>query len=141
MRVKSSSPFAPKLFGNAAREHMEKYGTKPEHFAKIAWKNHKHSVNNPYSQFRDEYSLEQIQKSTMIHHPLTKLQCCPTSDGAGCAIVCSERFIEEYRLQDQAVEMVGIALHTDYPSTFESRSSMNLIGADMSKACASEVYK
>lgn len=23
-------------------------GTKPEHFAKIAWKNHKHSTNNPY---------------------------------------------------------------------------------------------
>lgn len=22
-------------------------GTKPEHFAKIAWKNHKHSTNNP----------------------------------------------------------------------------------------------
>ena len=26
-------------------------------FARIAWKNHKHSVNNPYSQFRDEYTL------------------------------------------------------------------------------------
>lgn len=31
---------------------MEKYGSKPEHSAKIAWKNHKHSVNNPYSQFQ-----------------------------------------------------------------------------------------
>lgn len=54
----SKSPFAPKLFGNAAREHMQRYGTKPEHFAKIAEKNHRHSVNNPYSQFRDEYTLE-----------------------------------------------------------------------------------
>ena len=45
-------PFAPQMFGNAGREHMEKYGTKKEHFAKIAYKNHKHSVNNPYSQFR-----------------------------------------------------------------------------------------
>jgi len=51
---------APTWFGNAGIEHMEKYGSKPEHFAKIAWKNHKHSVNNPYSQFRDEYTLEQI---------------------------------------------------------------------------------
>ncbi len=25
---------AAQLFGNAGREHMEKYGTKPEHFAK-----------------------------------------------------------------------------------------------------------
>jgi sterol carrier protein 2 len=44
-----SNAFAPRLFGNAGREHMEKYGTKPEHFAKIAEKNHRHSANNPYS--------------------------------------------------------------------------------------------
>lgn len=31
---------------------MKLYGTKLEHFAKIAEKNHRHSVNNPYSQFR-----------------------------------------------------------------------------------------
>ena len=41
------APPAAQMFGNAGREHMEKYGTKPEHFAKIAYKNHKHSVNNP----------------------------------------------------------------------------------------------
>ncbi|PIO24879.1 hypothetical protein AB205_0115150, partial [Aquarana catesbeiana] len=40
-------PVAPQMFGRAGQEHMEKYGTKPEHFAKIAWKNHKHSTNNP----------------------------------------------------------------------------------------------
>lgn len=44
-----SSPFAPRMFGNAGQEHMEKYGTKVEHFAKIAEKNHRHSANNPYS--------------------------------------------------------------------------------------------
>jgi sterol carrier protein 2 len=49
MRGKTKMPFAPQLFGNAGREHMEKYGSRPQHFAKIAYKNHKHSVNNPYS--------------------------------------------------------------------------------------------
>ena len=43
----ASSPITPQLFASAGREHMEKYGTKPEHFAKIAEKNHRHSVNNP----------------------------------------------------------------------------------------------
>jgi len=57
LRGKSKGPIAPALFGNAGREHMERYGTRPEHFAKIAEKNHRHSVNNPYSQFRDEYTL------------------------------------------------------------------------------------
>jgi len=42
-----ASPVTAQLFGNAAREHMKLYGTKPEHFAKIAEKNHRHSANNP----------------------------------------------------------------------------------------------
>ena len=42
-----ASPFAAQMFGNAAREHMQKYGTTKEHLAKIAYKNHKHSVKNP----------------------------------------------------------------------------------------------
>jgi len=141
MRGKSKGPFAPKLFGNAGREHMEKYGTKAEHFGKIAWKNHKHSVNNPYSQFRDEYTLDQIMKSAKIHDPLTKLQCCPTSDGAGCAILCSEEFMIRHNLQDQAVEIKAIHMTTDMASTFNSNSSMNLIGADMANKCAHEVYR
>lgn len=129
-------PYAPTLFGNAGIEHMEKYGTTPEHFAKIAWKNHKHSVNNPYSQFRDEYSLQQIMKSAKVAHPLTKLQCCPTSDGAACAIVCSEKFLKEHGLENEAVEIKAIEMTTDFKSSFDSGSSMNLIGAEMGKKCA-----
>ena len=60
LRGPIKGPYAPNLFGNAGREHMEKFGSKPEHFAKVAWKNHKHSVNNPYAQFRTEYTLDQI---------------------------------------------------------------------------------
>lgn len=42
-----ASPVTAQMFGNAGKEHMDKYGTRPEHLAKIAYKNHKHSVNNP----------------------------------------------------------------------------------------------
>ena len=73
MRGFAKAPAAPQMFGNAGREHMEKYGTTAEQFAKIGWKNHKHSVNNPYSQFQDEYSLEDILKAPMVYEPLTKL--------------------------------------------------------------------
>ena len=99
---------------------MEKYGTKAEHFGKIAEKNHKHSVNNPYSQFRDVYTLDEIMKSAKIHEPLTKLQCCPTSDGAACAIVCSEEFMVANKLQDQAIEIMAIEMTTDTAATFNN---------------------
>ena len=81
-RASVAAPPAAQVFGNAGREHMERYGTTAEHFAKIGEKNHRHSVNNPYSQFRDEYSLDDIMAAPMVYDPLTKLQCCPTSDGA-----------------------------------------------------------
>ncbi|CAK84980.1 unnamed protein product (macronuclear) [Paramecium tetraurelia] len=138
---KSKGPWAPKIFGNAGVEHMQKFGTKPEHFAKIAFKNHLHSTRNPYSQFRDKYTLEEIIKSPKIHGPLTKLQCCPTSDGAAAAILCSEKFMLEHNLQDQAVEIVGCALTTDNESTFAQKSLMNLAGYDMSRRAAEQVYK
>jgi acetyl-CoA acetyltransferase len=129
------------MFGNAGREHMERYGSKPDHYAWIGWKNHKHSVNNPYAQFQDEYSLEDIKAAKMIHEPLTKLQCSPTSDGSACAIVASERLVDELDLWDRAVEIAGQAMVTDMPSTFEERSSIKIVGFDMSKKAADQAYE
>ena len=119
---------------------MKKYGSTPEHFAKIAEKNHRHSANNPYSQFRDVYTLDEIKNSQKYYHPLTKLQCCPTSDGAAAAIVVSEDFMIKHGLQDQAVEILGMDLRTDSPKTFEG-SAMELMGFSMARKAAQNVYE
>src|SRR5690606_33148703 len=111
------APPAPQMFGNAGREYMERYGTSAESFARIGEKNHRHSVNNPYSQFQDEYTLQDILDAPMVHEPLTKLQCCPTSDGGAAVVVASERFVREQGLEDQAVEIVAQAMTTDFPSS------------------------
>jgi acetyl-CoA acyltransferase len=136
LREPEASPPAPQMFGNAGREHMERYGSQADHYAWIGWKNHKHSVNNPYAQFQDEYSLQDIKDAKVIHAPLTKLQCSPTSDGSGAAIVASERFVDEHDLWDRAVEIAGQALVTDMASTFEERSCIKIVGYDMSKEAA-----
>mmetsp|Transcript_7431 Transcript_7431/g.8408 ORF Transcript_7431/g.8408 Transcript_7431/m.8408 type:complete len:424 (+) Transcript_7431:31-1302(+) len=135
------APPAPQMFGNAGQEHMEKYGTTLEHFGKIAEKNHRHSANNPYSQFRDVYTLEQIMGAKKVYEPLTKLQCCPTSDGAGAAIVCSEAFVLTHGLQDTAVEIRGMHMATDFESTLEEKSMIKMVGSDMTKAAAQEAFK
>jgi sterol carrier protein 2 len=140
LREITAAPFAPQLFGNAGLEHMERYGTTPEHFAKIAYKNHLHSVKNPYSQFNTEYSLAEIMASSKVSEPLTKLQCCPTSDGAAAAILCSEQFAREHGLLDQAVEVLGMSIKTDFSSTLADNSSIKLVGYDMSKAAAQEAF-
>lgn len=141
LRGFENAPGAPQFFGNAGREHMEKYGTTAEQIAKIAEKNHRHSVNNPYSQFQDEYTLQQILDAPMVFEPLTKLQCCPTSDGAGAAIVASERFVAENDLWDTAVEIVGQAMTTDFESTFDEKSCIKLVGQDLTRAAAKSVYE
>merc|ERR1711910_3592 len=141
VRDLEASPIAAQLFGNAGREHMDKYGTKPEHFAKIAWKNHKHSVNNPCSQFQDEYSLEQINGAPMVHQPLTKLHCCPTSDGGAAAIVASEEFVHKNGLESRAVEIVGMEMATDVPAALEGKSCIQAVGFDMTKLAAEKLYK
>jgi acetyl-CoA acyltransferase len=141
-RDPEESPFAPQMFGNAGRDHMDKYGSKPEHYAWIGWKNHKHSVNNPYAQFQDEYTLDEIKEARMIHEPLTKLQCSPTSDGAAAVIVASEKYVDEHDLWDQAVEIAGQSMVTDMSSTFdENADCMTIVGYDMSKEAARQAYE
>ena len=127
-------PPAPQIFGNAGREHMEKYGTTPEHFAKIGWKNHKHSVNNPYSQFQDEYTLEDILNAPMIYEPLTKLQCCPDL-GRRRRGDPRQRGLRARSTgsQDQAVEIVGMAMTTDFREQLRTRAASSSIGSDMTR--------
>lgn len=137
----SAQPVTSQMFGCAGKEHMEKYGTKIEHFAKIGWKNHKHSVNNPYSQFQKEYSLEEVMTSRNIFDFLTVLQCCPTSDGAAAAVLASEAFVQKHGLKSKAVEILAQEMVTDKPSSFEENSVIKMVGFDMSKEAARKCYE
>jgi acetyl-CoA acetyltransferase len=142
IRDPEASPAAPQMFGNAGRDHMDKYGSEPDHYAWIGWKNHKHSTNNPYAQFQDEYSIDEVKAAKMIHEPLTKLQCSPTSDGSAAAIVASERFVDEHGLSEQAIEIAGQAMVTDLSSTFaDDTDCIKIVGYDMSAEAAKQAYE
>ncbi|KAJ3788124.1 putative thiolase [Lentinula aff. detonsa] len=134
-------PGAPRMFADGAQEYFQKYGGNTEHLARIASKNHKHSVNNPYSQFRDGWSVEQVLKAPKITNELTKFMCSPTSDGAACCIVASEDFVHAHGLENQAIEIVAQALTTDNPLAYESNSAMEVVGYTMSKNCADQVFR
>ncbi|EHK96371.1 Thiolase-like protein [Glarea lozoyensis ATCC 20868] len=137
----TNAPGAAQMFGNAGREYMEKYGAKAEDFAEIARINHEHSQRNPYSQFKDVYTLEQVMKSKMIHEPLTMLQCCPTSDGGAAAVLVSQDFLDARpHLKDQAILIAGQCMATDAPSLF-SKSAIDLMGFEMSKYAAATALK
>lgn len=134
------SPPNAQYFANTGKEYMEKYGAEARDFAEIARISHAHSQKNPYAQFRDVYTLEQIEQSPMIHYPLTKLQCSPTSDGAGAAVIVSQKFLDARpHLKSQAILMAGQSLLTDSPQLY-SKSSMDLVGYDMTKRAAKAAF-
>ncbi|MFD7162028.1 lipid-transfer protein [Streptomyces violascens] len=134
------SPPTAQIFGNAAREHMERYGTTAAQLAAVGAKNHRHSVNNPNAQFQDAYSVEQILAAKEIHRPLTKLQCSPTSDGAAAAVVVSERFVDRNGLHDKAVGIAGQSMTTDTEESFASGSCIDAVGAPMSRAAGRAAF-
>ena len=70
-----------------ARQHMQKYGTTKEQFARVAVKNHFHGSLNPHAQYREVYSLEDVLASPPVAEPLTRLMCSPIGDGAAAVVL------------------------------------------------------
>jgi sterol carrier protein 2 len=133
------APAPAQMFGGAGREHMQKYGTTARQLAMIAAKNRKHAVANERSQFREASTVDEILAAPMIFEPLTKFQCCPTTDGAAAAVVCSEAFAKKHGIASP-VTIESMAMVTDLPSTFEPKSMIKMVGWDMSKKAADTVY-
>jgi acetyl-CoA acyltransferase len=92
-------------------EHMKKYGTTAEDFARVAYKNHKNSIHNPYAQYQKEFSMEEIKESRMISWPNTLLMCCPTGDGAGAVIYASAEKARQFG--SKAVKVAACILTSD----------------------------
>ncbi|XP_072944571.1 sterol carrier protein 2-like [Epargyreus clarus] len=137
----TNAPMTAQYFGNAGIEHMKKYGTTEVHVAKIAAKNHRHAIKNPRAQSKREYTVEEILNARKIYGPLTKLACCPTSNGSGAAVLMSEDAVIRHGLQDKAVEIIGMEMTTDTPGIFTDNSLMKIVGYDMTIAAATKLYK
>jgi len=132
-------PLAIRYFGGAGMAHMEKYGTKAETFAKIRAKASRHAANNPVALFRKEVTVEEVMAAPKLIGPMTRLMACPPTCGAAAAIICSEAYAKKHGL-DSRVKIVAQAMTTDTPETFESRNMMQLVGFDMARAAADQVY-
>ncbi|HAR60300.1 lipid-transfer protein [Alloalcanivorax xenomutans] len=133
-------PLAIRYFGGAGMAHMDKYGTKAETFAKIRAKASRHAARNPVALFRKEVTVEEVMDSPVLIGPMTRLMACPPTCGAAAAIVCSEAFARANAL-DHRVRILAQAMTTDTPSTFEARDMMQLVGYDMTRTAADQVYE
>ena len=135
----TQAPAAAQMFGGAGREYRWKYGTRRETFAKVSVKARQHASRNPLALFPETLSLEEVMNSPEVFDPLTRYQCCPPTCGAAAAILCSDEFARKVGASNP-VYIAAQAMTTDYASSFQD-SMIKMVGFDMAKAAAQQVYE
>lgn len=98
------------IYAYWARAHMRDFGTTQRQIAAIAAKNHHHSVENPYCQFRKDFTTDEVLAGRALSYPLTVPMCSPYSDGAAAALVCSAEGVRRLNAESIAVPIEAIVL-------------------------------
>ena len=134
-------PLALRQFGGAGLSHMNKYGTPLRAFAEIRAKASRHARNNPRAVFRQEVTADEVLADKPIWPGvMTRLMACPPTCGAAAAVLVSEEFARRHGLRTD-VRIAAQAMTTDTDSTFAAGDMMQVVGADMSRAAARQVYE
>jgi acetyl-CoA acetyltransferase len=140
VQTPSAAPMVARMFGGAAREYRERYGTRADTFAKITVKARRHAEHNPNALFREQVDVDAVLASDLVYDPLTRLQCCPPTCGAAAAVLCSADFAARHGITG-SVTIAAQAMTTDTASSFTPVSMIRMIGYDLSRAAASQVYE
>ena len=89
-----ASPAA--LFAAVSQQYMAQYGATIDQLAQVAVKNRYNASLNPYAQFQEAVTREEVHGAKMIAEPLTRLHCCPWGDGAAAVIVCTREIAQKH---------------------------------------------
>jgi len=126
----------PGLYALMARRHMHEYGTKREQMAMVAVKNHENAALNPFAQFRNKITVEDVLNSTPVADPLNLLDCSPITDGAAAVVLTTKEFAE--RNGKALVKVSGSGLATDSLALHNRES---LTGIKAAKIAAKKAYE
>jgi acetyl-CoA C-acetyltransferase len=79
------------IFGQIAGRYFQKYGDQSDALARIAAKNHKNGVGNPYAQLRKDLGFDfcrtESDKNPFVAGPLKRTDCSLVSDGAAALVL------------------------------------------------------
>ena len=79
------------IFGKIAGHYFQKYGDQSDALARIAAKNHKNGVGNPYAQMRRDlgyaFCRTESEKNPFVAGPLKRTDCSLVSDGAAAVVL------------------------------------------------------
>lgn len=126
----------PALFAMIARRHMHQYGTRKEHLAAVAVKNHANGAKNPDAHMRKVITLEQAMAGKPIADPLNVYDCSLVSDGAASIVLAPLERAREWT--DRPVRVLGIAQTSDFVALDRKRDITVL---DAVRSAAEKAYK
>jgi acetyl-CoA acetyltransferase len=89
------------IYAMAARMHMEKFGTTQRQFAAISAKNHTNSQHNPFAQYQNPMTIEEVLAAPEVSYPLTRPMCSPVGDGAAAAILATKAGLKKIGAKKQ----------------------------------------
>src|SRR5919197_4570768 len=79
------------IFGQIAARYFQRWGDQSDALARIAAKNHKNGVGNPYAQIRKDLGYEfcrtESEKNPRVAGPLKRTDCSLVSDGAAAGVL------------------------------------------------------
>jgi acetyl-CoA C-acetyltransferase len=79
------------IFGQIASRYFQKYGDQSDALARIAAKNHRNGVGNPFAQIRKDLGYEfcrtASEKNPYVAGPLKRTDCSLVSDGAAALVI------------------------------------------------------
>ena len=79
------------VFGQITQAYFQRYGDQSDALARIAAKNHKNGVANPYAQIRKDLGYEFCRdisdKNPLVAGPLRRTDCSLVSDGAAALVL------------------------------------------------------
>ena len=79
------------VFGKIASAYFQRYGDQSDALARIAAKNHRNGVDNPYAQMRKDFGFEfcrtESDKNPYVAGPLKRTDCSLVSDGAAALVL------------------------------------------------------
>jgi benzoylsuccinyl-CoA thiolase BbsB subunit len=115
----------PAVYAMRAKRYLYETGATAKHLAMVAVKAHEFGSRNPYAQFQNLVTIDQVLKSRMVADPLTLYMCCPTGDGAAAVIVTSEKKAKE--LGARSVKIAASVLQSGlYKTGFRDMGSSEL---------------
>ena len=103
------------IFGRIAALYFQKYGDQSDALARIAAKNHKNGVGNPYAQMRKDlgfyFCRRESEKNPFVAGPLKRTDCSLVSDGAAALVLAD---IDTAQTMNKAVAFRATAHVQDF---------------------------